>query len=130
MLLGNFDSRANTKTQQPSAVVCDLRDQTREESTAYPPPQVITIAYKLSNVPTAVHALVLLAALLFYHAYYNTPSSNNNKGDTMSVSLVDHQRERRQQKQMCDGDTYRRQKRMEEFRMHESARQHLVLSSR
>lgn len=45
------------------------------------PPQVTTIAYKLSSVLSAVHALVLLAALLFYRAYYNPNNS------TMSVSF-------------------------------------------
>lgn len=48
------------------------------------PPHFTTIASKLSRVLPAVHALVLLAALLFYRAYYT--QTNNT---TMSaVSLL------------------------------------------
>lgn len=61
-------------------------------------PQVITIAYKLSSVLSAVHALVLLAALLFYRAYY-TPS--NSESNTMSVSARDTSYTREQNTCVC-----------------------------
>lgn len=53
------------------------------QTTQVAPPPSTTIALTSSRVLSAVHALVLLAALLFYRAFF-TPSNRNQS--TMSVS--------------------------------------------